>query len=155
MCLTIAKPYHAKASTYLDRKEHVLKKPRIVFKRFRQKTDDKQLVPPFCTSFRYTRNKMYTTQLTTGGYGSDYLDINCGFHAYTTLERARHKQERGPLTIHKEIVVMCLVPKGATFLWNDSTEECVSNKMRVLETVPYNVRTDEDLDRYLKRRTRG
>lgn len=74
--------------------------------------------------FQYEPDKEYRSDL---GKGTLINQVHAGLHAYTSFDQAWRKRLR------REILLECTVPKGATYYWNPSRQEIVSNRLVIKE----------------------
>ncbi len=70
--------------------------------------------------FQYEHGKEYKAELVKTFCSNQ---VHNGLHAYTSLDTVnRHK-------LRMEIVLECTVPKGATYYWNPSMQQIVSDRL--------------------------
>lgn len=82
--------------------------------------------------FYYTPGKLYTRDKKlrpVKGVWGDKI-INGGFHSYSSRSRAIHHRQ-GSRVIIKQFII----PKGATYYYNPSDKEYVSDKLRMVKPV--------------------
>lgn len=93
------------------------------------KTEDPDIVTSKILKFKYKLKKRYNInglEINIHKYcGLNYLEINEGFHAYTSLDVIKNFWKSNQLVK----IVECTIPKGSKYCENDEYKECVSDSI--------------------------
>ena len=75
--------------------------------------------------------KMFGSPYDIGYCKNIYYKINAGYHSYSTIERAQKD-----IFYEDEVVIKCIIPKGAEYYINDNNE-IVSSTIIVTDQIVY------------------
>jgi hypothetical protein len=80
--------------------------------------------------FPYILNRTYETKFKYKVSLFGYREISSGFHSYISKEVAENKS-----SMPYNMVVKCIIPKGSKYYVNNSKQEFVSTKIKILEVI--------------------